>query len=75
MKTEKRECYPQDKCPHCGKFAVGYGPRRIKNNSKVMPAGAVHGDFIFNCPHCGTKLTLVTELLHNAETPAAIVTG
>lgn len=47
MKTEKRECYPQDKCPHCGKFAVGYGSRRLKNNSRVMPASAGHGDFFF----------------------------
>ncbi len=75
MNNEKKECYPQDKCPHCGKFAVGYGSRRLKNNSRVMLADAVHGDFIFQCPNCGTKLTLVTELLHNAETPAARVTG
>ncbi len=75
MKTKDTVCYPQDKCPLCGKFAVGYGSRQLKNNSKIMPASAGHGDLIFFCPHCNGRLTLVSELLHNAEAPAARVSG
>lgn len=72
MNKSNRECYPQDKCPLCGKFAIGYGSRRLKNNSKVMPASAEEGDFIFFCSNCGARLVLISDLFNDAEAPAAI---
>ncbi len=75
MKNKNSECCPQDRCPRCGEFAVGYGSRRLKNNSKIMPADSARGDFLFLCPNCKARLTLVSELLHNAEAPAASISG
>lgn len=75
MKNKGSACYPQDKCPRCGEFAVGYSSRRLKNNSKLAAANSVRGDFIFLCPNCRARLTLVSELLHSTEAPAVQTTG
>ncbi len=78
MKTKDTVCYPQDKCPLCGKFAVGYGSRRLKNHTKLFPITSANIDkngVIIYCKHCNKQLIMVNDLLNNAEAPAARVSG